>query len=67
MDGTSCPLCGEANHCVMATGKPDPEHPCWCKAKSFPHQLLEMVPAAAKNRCCICNSCLESFQQKTGG
>jgi hypothetical protein len=59
VDTTRCPLCGGANTCAMetarATGQPQP--PCWCTQVSFSAELLARVPAAARNKACVCARC----------
>lgn len=58
-DASSCPLCGAANQCAMeierTTGVPQP--PCWCTQVDFGAQLLERLPAAARGKACICQTC----------
>ena len=56
-----CPLCGEPNDCqlclpVAAKGA------CWCLDAKIPAALLARVPAAARNRACICERCIAQFQ-----
>jgi len=63
IDTNACPLCGKPNHCVMGSGCHDPATPCWCASESFPQSLLNNIPAPAKNRACICNSCLQTEQK----
>lgn len=59
VDPAVCPLCGQPNRCAnevaRATGVPQP--PCWCTQVDFSAGLLERVPAAAKDRACICTAC----------
>jgi hypothetical protein len=59
VDATSCPLCGQANRCVMEvekdTGQPQP--PCWCMQVDFARELLDQVPPALQRRACICAAC----------
>jgi hypothetical protein len=58
-DPSRCPLCGQPNRCAMevereqgaATG------PCWCTQVAFDADLLARVPAAGRERACICASC----------
>jgi hypothetical protein len=54
-----CPLCGQANRCVMElareTGLAPP--PCWCTQVDFSAELLASIPADLKDRACICPSC----------
>ena len=54
-----CPLCGNANRCAMElereTGQPQP--PCWCMAQKIPAEVLERIPAPARNTACVCAQC----------
>lgn len=58
-DPHHCPLCGGPNTCAMetarATGHPQP--PCWCTQVNFSAELLAQVPAAARQKACICKPC----------
>lgn len=59
VDAGRCPLCGGANACAMevqrATGTPQP--PCWCLGAEFSRELIGRVPAAARDKACICAAC----------
>ena len=56
-----CPLCGGPNLCATAA---DPEAPdCWCGSLKFPEELLDLVPKDAVRRACICQACLEQYQE----
>jgi hypothetical protein len=37
------------------TGQAQP--PCWCTQVDFQREVLSRVPAEARGRACICNSC----------
>lgn len=53
-----CPICGQANACAMAAavdGEAPP--PCWCVNASFSSAVLDLVPAEAQGRRCICAAC----------
>ena len=55
-----CPLCGEANHCIMAV---DPNATmCWCEGVVFPEELLALIPENAFRKTCVCQKCLEQYQ-----
>lgn len=58
VDPTRCPLCGERNLCVLASGA-EPGTPCWCGTVSIPAATLALVPEQAKNVACICRACAE--------
>ena len=53
VDEKRCPLCGEGNACGMAAGKGT----CWCKALKIPAEVLERVPAEARDTACVCERC----------
>ncbi|MES2787768.1 MAG: cysteine-rich CWC family protein [Pseudomonadota bacterium] len=58
-EAAQCPLCGGLNRCAMEaarqTGVAQPN--CWCMQVDFSAELLARVPAAAKNNCCVCETC----------
>ncbi|WP_211747494.1 cysteine-rich CWC family protein [Paenibacillus sp. Marseille-Q4541] len=54
-----CPLCGEANHCAYAAGKPAKE--CWCMNLSIPKQLLAQIPDEQRMKSCVCEACVRAF------
>jgi len=56
VDPAKCPLCGEPNACARVLCHNQCE--CWCARQSFPRELLDRVPAEAKDRACICAACL---------
>lgn len=62
VDPTVCPLCGQPNRCAneveRATGVLQP--PCWCTQVDFSAELLDRVPAPAKDRACLCAACASS-------
>lgn len=61
-DPSKCPICGESNQCAQeiarATGMP-PET-CWCMGAIFSSELLDRVPEEAKNKACICETCVKA-------
>ncbi len=56
-----CPLCNKPNQCAMAADPNAKE--CWCESVVFPEELLEQVPENAVRKTCICQNCLEEFQE----
>ncbi len=58
VDPSRCPLCGRPNGCLLAA-HPDGGGRCWCFSMRFPPALLARVPERARNRACICRSCVE--------
>jgi prepilin-type N-terminal cleavage/methylation domain-containing protein/prepilin-type processing-associated H-X9-DG protein len=61
-DPAVCPLCGETNGCQRCTPAAD-QGACWCARVEIPAELLARVPAALRNRACICRKCVEKFHQ----
>jgi len=62
-DPARCPLCGKANDCRLCTVG-DYKVPCWCEAAQIPTELVARVPANARNRACICRSCVVAFHEE---
>jgi hypothetical protein len=73
IDPGLCPLCGQPNGCAMVcapqlngldlsevASPPTQNEPCWCTRVQFSERLLQQVPAAAKNKACICLRCATS-------
>ena len=62
VDPTRCPLCGGDNRCAMeierATGQAQPA--CWCTTATFPPDLLQRLPEAARGQACICPACVQA-------
>jgi hypothetical protein len=56
VDPHRCPLCGGPNGCAMATN-PDAAD-CWCCEARIPDELLDRVPAEARDAACICARCV---------
>jgi hypothetical protein len=54
IDAGLCPLCGAPNHCAMVSGR----RMCWCFAVKIPPDILERVPAEARERACVCERCV---------
>ncbi|MCZ8221975.1 MAG: cysteine-rich CWC family protein [Acidovorax sp.] len=50
-----CPLCGAANQCAIAAGRP-PES-CWCMVQPIAPAALAAVPTAQRGQICICPAC----------
>lgn len=62
-----CPLCGEPNDCQLCTPNAY-KGPCWCFAVEMPEALLAQVPAALRNKSCVCRKCVQQYHRKqTGG
>jgi len=61
-DPSTCPLCGRPNHCSQCKSNPDAA-PCWCAEIVIPAELIAQVPAASRDRACICRRCVEAFHQ----
>lgn len=63
-----CPLCGLDNACAMSAAKGDPAacEGCWCRDARIPTAVLAQVPAAARDRACICRRCAGGVAQAEG-
>ncbi|MEM1032869.1 MAG: cysteine-rich CWC family protein [Myxococcota bacterium] len=54
IDPQRCPLCGDPNHCGVASGKGT----CWCFARApVSEEILSMVPGEARGVACVCARC----------
>ena len=58
-----CVLCGGVNGCGVAAGQSD----CWCFATRVPEGLLARVPDEMRDRACICQVCIASFERENNG
>ncbi|KGJ97421.1 cysteine-rich CWC family protein [Colwellia psychrerythraea] len=54
-----CPLCKQSNRCDVKSNKG-----CWCMNTKVPAALLAQVPVEFKAKTCICNSCIEHYNQQ---
>ncbi|MEO5821796.1 MAG: cysteine-rich CWC family protein [Vicinamibacteraceae bacterium] len=52
-DQDLCPICGGPNQCGLAAGAST----CWCFTTIIPEDVLEGIPAEARNESCICPAC----------
>jgi hypothetical protein len=62
VDPARCPLCGEANQCAMACAASTSvteaaASACWCFRVTIPQEVLDRIPAPARNVACICARC----------
>ncbi|WP_199227888.1 cysteine-rich CWC family protein [Haliea alexandrii] len=57
-NATRCPLCGESNACGVGSTQS-----CWCASASIPAGLIALVPAAARQKACICQACVRLYNQ----
>jgi len=53
-----CPFCRSNNQCDV-----DAIAACWCREKSVPQGLLELLPLASKQKHCICASCIDAYNK----
>nr|WP_145551692.1 cysteine-rich CWC family protein [Variovorax boronicumulans] len=58
-DARTCPLCGQANACVMASGDAARAADCWCMRASIGPEVLARVPPDARGLACVCARCAE--------
>ncbi|MFY9345100.1 MAG: cysteine-rich CWC family protein [Planctomycetota bacterium] len=64
IDPARCPLCGASNDCALA----QPESAgtaCWCAAVQIAPEVRRAIPAAARNRACVCRTCATSPSAST--
>jgi len=66
VDPARCPLCGGPNDCQLCTAAAY-KGPCWCESAKIPDELLVLVPTEARNRACICRSCVTTFHRAQTG
>jgi len=59
IDDSICPLCKKINRCDVKS-----DIACWCMNTKVPPALLAQVPVELKAKACICNACIERFQQQ---
>ena len=59
LDDSICPLCQQNNRCDVQA-----QQGCWCMKTEVPTALLDKVPDSLKGKKCICNACIERFEQQ---
>lgn len=52
-----CPICGGDNNCMH-------NKDCWCMEKKVPEELIEKIPLEKRGKSCICESCIDAFNQE---
>lgn len=57
---TNCPLCSKPNGCQLFTESRTA--PCWCRAQTFPPELVARAPTF---NACICLGCLKDSVSQT--
>jgi len=58
LDPSRCPLCGGANACAMAVGRPGEACWCGCAKVTVTAAMLERVPADKRGVACLCAACI---------
>ena len=53
-----CPFCRSDNQCGV-----NAIDACWCREKSVPEGLLNLLPLASKQKHCICASCIDAYNK----
>ncbi len=61
LDTSTCSLCGEPNQCALAADHNATE--CWCESVDFPDGLLAQIPDEAVRKTCVCQKCLNKYQE----
>ncbi|NQZ80189.1 MAG: cysteine-rich CWC family protein [Colwellia sp.] len=59
IDDTICPLCQTSNSCEVNSPTS-----CWCAVANIPPALLEQVSKSHSGKACICQTCIDQFNQK---
>lgn len=60
IDDQYCPLCQQSNHCGI-----NKTTPCWCTTTNISRELLSKVPEQLSGKACVCQQCIEKFNQAT--
>ena len=60
-----CPLCGADNNCAVAAG--GNHERCWCWDATLDKEALAAIPAASRNKHCICAACGRVEQDSADG
>lgn len=55
-----CPLCQQQNLCAV-----EADNGCWCMKKNVPTELIKKVPNAQQGKTCICQSCINKYNNTT--
>jgi len=61
LDTSTCPLCGGPNQCASAADPNATE--CWCESVDFPDGLLAQIPDGEVRKTCVCQTCLNKYQE----
>jgi len=59
LDRQSCPLCGAANDCALASDPSTSVTECWCVDEGFSSALLGRLPPEEFGVRCICRKCVQ--------
>ncbi|WP_307200801.1 cysteine-rich CWC family protein [Paenibacillus harenae] len=60
----NCPICGQPNHCGVATSSINESgSACWCFHVSIPDGLIALVPPHLRGKSCICRSCVDAYHE----
>jgi hypothetical protein len=66
MATATCPLCGGPNGCAPAASGSFAS-PCWCTQAAIDPAALAAIPAALKNRACLCPRCAAGKMPRDAG
>ncbi|MDG9873865.1 cysteine-rich CWC family protein [Pseudomonas juntendi] len=55
-DQQHCPACGALNHCSLADPRRAPQA-CWCYGVTIDPSVLQALPAALRDKTCLCPRC----------
>ncbi|HBX55516.1 cysteine-rich CWC family protein [Pseudomonas sp. UBA2684] len=57
---SACPRCGQPNQCAQADASA-PVEACWCFQACIERSVLDSLPAAQRNRACLCPRCAQGL------
>lgn len=52
-----CPLCGAENDCAVVRCGTATCADCWCAGITIADDVLARIPAAARDKACLCRRC----------
>lgn len=61
-DVSLCPACGATNACSLADPRTATQ-PCWCYGVSIDPSVLAALPAALRDKACLCPRCAQVLDQ----
>ena len=59
---TACPFCKQDNQCAVVN-----QQGCWCNKVEVPSELIKLIPEVLIGKSCICNTCINRFNNDPQG